>query len=119
MGYVTGGIAFGYKTLILSDIPVSFTTAEALIAQILFFIASGVLLIALLSFQTRIGLGITIWVLTFTLLFNSQVIRSEMWEAGTNSSAEQLQLSPVLHVSLLLLVNVYLFIINRKSTQEL
>ncbi|WP_222599339.1 hypothetical protein [Aquibacillus kalidii] len=115
IGFLIGLMAFGYRVLILSDIPVSYTTSEAVTAQISFFIASAMLLIALVSLKNRIGLGITAIIFTFSFLFNIQVIPSMVQGTNSNSSIVQLELAPVLHLGLLLLVNVYLLIQNWKQ----
>ncbi|KGP73835.1 hypothetical protein [Pontibacillus yanchengensis] len=112
IGFLVAFVAFAYNGLILSDIPISYTTSEAITSQVFFFIATGLLLIGLHSIQSNLGRSITASIFILAFLFMVQVVWGGALDATSNSSVVQLQLAPVLHVGLLLLVNVYLLIKN-------
>ncbi|WP_270181174.1 hypothetical protein [Alkalihalobacillus sp. CinArs1] len=112
MGCLVGLMAFGYKMLILSDIPVSFTTTEAIWSQTFFFVSTLLLAIALMSLKSKLGRGISLGVLVLIFLFNLLVLKTDI----TNDSAAvaQLQLAPVLHIGFLVVINLFLLMDREK-----
>lgn len=111
LGFSTGIFSFGYRVLILGDIPVSYTTSEALVAQISFFISTLLLLFALVSSNHKIVRYVTAGIFTLVFLFHLNVFpNSDMWESSYDSSIAQLELAPVLHAGLLMIFNYFLIV---------
>lgn len=105
-GFLFGFISFGYKMLILSDIPISFTSSEALFSQILFFVSTLFITFSLISLKSNRGRGISLGILTIALSFNLLVFGTDLTNA--TPAVAQLQLAPVLHLGFLVVLNLFL-----------
>ncbi|QST00320.1 hypothetical protein IMZ31_01590 [Pontibacillus sp. ALD_SL1] len=113
LGFITGILAFAYKMLILSDIPVSFSTSEALVAQMLFFIATTFISFGILAVRSNLGRVIAAGFIMLALLFNLSVFQTPLFDH--RASVAFLQMTPILHLSFLTLLSLYLLIRNWKQ----
>ncbi|MCA0969711.1 hypothetical protein LCM20_03770 [Halobacillus litoralis] len=112
-GVALGILAFSFRTLILSDIPVSFSAPEGMTALLLLFSATAVLSITLLFLKTNIGFGIMTMLFSLALFFTLQVLKTDL--KNDPPAIAQLQLEPVLHSAFLLLFTITLWFRNRKK----
>ncbi len=117
LGLLFGLISFSYKMLIISDIPVSFTTTEALFSQLLFFIATLFFALFLASIKKNSVKGISIGFLILAFSFNLLVFRTDL--ANDSPALVQLQIAPVLHLGFLVVLNLFLLIKNWNKSYSL
>lgn len=109
-GFCMGFIAFAYKTLIMSDIPISFTVSEALFAHVLFLIATALICISLSTLPSNAGRGMITGSLILTIPLNLLLLPTNL--PGDKAGVALLQLAPVLHACFLSAAGIYLFIAN-------
>ena len=110
LGLLLGIVSFGYKMLILSDIPISFTTSEAIFSQLLFFVSTMFITLSLTSLKSTNGRSISLGILIFVFSFNLLVLGTDL--TNDPPAVAQLQLAPVLHLSFLVVLNLFLLIKN-------
>lgn len=113
LGFLIGILAFAYKMLILSDIPVSFSTSEAFFAQVLFLIATTFVSFGIPAVNSNLGRVITAGFIMLALLFNLPVFQTPLFDH--RASVALLQITPVLHLSFLTLLSLYLLIRSWKQ----
>ncbi|WP_273852129.1 hypothetical protein [Guptibacillus spartinae] len=110
LGLLLGIVSFGYKMLILSDIPISFTTSEAIFSQLLFFVSTMFITLSLTSLKSIDGRSISLGILIFVFSFNLLVLGTDL--TNDPPAVAQLQLAPVLHLAFLVVLNLFLLIKN-------
>ncbi|KGP89986.1 hypothetical protein N780_07600 [Pontibacillus chungwhensis BH030062] len=113
LGFLTGIFAFAYKMLILSDIPVSFSNSEAFVAQVLFFTSTTFISFGILAVKSDLGRVIAAGFIMLALLFNLPVFHTPLFDHM--ASVAFLQITPILHLSFLTLLSLYLLIRNWKQ----
>ncbi|RWZ59060.1 hypothetical protein EQV77_08910 [Halobacillus fulvus] len=102
-GIILGVIAFAYNMLILSDIPVSFETDEAMTSQFLFFLATAMIGTGVIMMNNQKLLGGLFIFISFGFVLQLQVLGVLI--DGESAAVPMLQLAPLLHTGLLLLLN--------------
>jgi hypothetical protein len=105
VGYCLGILAFFYQVFISSDIPISFTTTEALLVQIVNFISTFIILVAYFSPNNKILHYIMLVFITIALVVQIIINRNIMLHE--QPAVAILSLAPILHLSLLLLTLIY------------
>ena len=112
LGSAVGLLTFMLQTITLSDIPVKFTAAEAIVIQILYFVSTLLLVFGIISIPSRAGNGAAILIFTAVFLFNINVLDRQMWKASYDPALVQLQLAPVLHVGAVIAVALFMFLLH-------
>ncbi|GKV55213.1 hypothetical protein NCCP2222_11600 [Sporosarcina sp. NCCP-2222] len=112
LGSFVGFVTFMLQTVVLSDIPVSFTATEALVIQILYFVSTFLLMGGVLLIPSRVGYGVALLLFTAVFLFNIQVFDRRMLHASYDPALLQVQMAPVLHLGLVILFTLFLFVLQ-------
>ncbi|QTD39942.1 hypothetical protein [Sporosarcina sp. Te-1] len=120
LGSLIGFVTFMLQTIMISDIPVSFTATEALVIHILYFVSTLFLICGVISIPSRAAYGVALLLLTAVFLFNIQVLDRRMFHAGYDPALLQIQLAPVLHLGFVLIVALFMMILQwrRQRTVE-
>ncbi|PWU70176.1 hypothetical protein DLJ74_01555 [Gracilibacillus dipsosauri] len=116
VGYCLGILVFLYQVFISSDIPISFTTTEALQVQILHFISTFFIFVAYFSSNNKILHYIMLGFITIALVIQIIINRNMMLHEQT--AVVILSLAPLLHLSLLLLTLIYKFCLRSFSQKR-
>ncbi|MCG3087937.1 hypothetical protein [Sporosarcina cyprini] len=112
LGSFVGFVTFVLQTVMLSDIPVSFTATEALVIQVLYFVSTLLLMGGVLLIPSRVGYGVALLLFTAVFLFNIQVFDRRMLHDSYDPALLQIQMAPVLHVGLVILFTLFLFVLQ-------
>ncbi len=110
LGILGRGLASLSSFLITSDIPVSYSTSEALVVHILFFISTIFFLLSSILYQSnkaRILTGVL-----FALMFTYSIIIFISWIGADyyNASFAQLKITSLLNSGLIMVFNFFLVI---------
>lgn len=118
LGSFVGFVTFVLQTVMLSDIPVSFTATEALVIQVLYFVSTLLLMGGVLLIPSRVGYGVALLLFTAVFLFNIQVFDRRMLQDSYDPALLQIQMAPVLHVGLVILFTLFLFVLQKQRLND-
>lgn len=107
LGIISGGIANIFRFVITSDIPISYSSSEAITVQILFSLSTLLFLLASSTFRNnkpRIIAGIVFLLLFIIDIF---IFKSHLGAEYFDSSYAQLQVSSLVSTGILILFNFY------------
>ncbi|MGR9050499.1 hypothetical protein ACQ4XT_17850 [Halobacillus faecis] len=112
LGFFVAGIAIVYKWLITSDIPVSYTAAEAMTTHVMFALSAVLFLIASVVFNDRNGNLLLGVLFAFIFLANIFIFKHHLGAEYYNHSFAQLQGAGVLYSGIVMVFNYYLSVRN-------
>ncbi|MBX0356782.1 hypothetical protein [Halobacillus sp. Nhm2S1] len=108
LGFFVAGIAIFYKWLITSDIPVSYTSAEAMTTHVMFTLSTGLFLIASVVFNDRNGNLLLGVLFSFIFIANIAIFKHHLGAEYYDHSFVQLQGSSILYSGIVMVFNFYL-----------
>ena len=108
LGIILGVIAHMIRFVITSDIPVLYSESEAITVQVLFSLATLLLLLSTISFSSNKPRVIIGFIFLLLFIIDLIIYKSHFGAEYFNSSFAQLQVASLLSAGILVLFNFFL-----------
>ncbi|MYL70622.1 hypothetical protein GLW00_07165 [Halobacillus litoralis] len=108
LGFLIAGVAILYQWLITSDIPVSYTAAEALTTHVMFALSTVLFLVASVMFNERKGNFLLGVIFSAIFIANIAIFKHHTGAGYFNHSFAQLQGAGVLYSGIIMVFTLYL-----------
>ncbi|SDO03574.1 hypothetical protein [Halobacillus aidingensis] len=114
LGFFIAGVAILHQWLITSDIPVSYTAAEALTTHVMFALSTVLFLIASVVFEERNGNLLLGVIFSAIFIANMVIFNHHLGAEYYNHSFAQLQGASMLYTGIVMVLNLYLAVTKFK-----